>query len=342
MDEFRRFFFRGLAALVPTLLTIAIVVWAYHFVNENVGAYITSGLRSLCMSISETPAPGMLDEELDALLYGQPLDEWRPDGRRITVEYKIIHHSILQQNPGFPEDGWEAARDDARRARSEALWRLAFAKYRLHWLGFLIAIVVVYFTGFFLASLIGRSVWRGVEGILYRVPLIRAIYPNVKQVTDFLLSDRKTFESSGVVAVQYPSEGIWSLGLSTGAGLAGIPHAAGESERSGMAGARDFMESAAGQGHVGPDAKRPERTKVDRTELDRTGLDGTDSDLVTIFIPSSPTPVTGYVIQVPRTEVIRLDISLDEALRFTVSGGVIKPGAVLGQASSDEDESPAD
>lgn len=303
MDEFRRFFFRGLAALVPTLLTIAIVVWAYHFVNEHVGYYITSGLQWVCLSISQEPAPGLIDEDEDALAFGTPIPEWRRDGRQLTVEYKIIHNNILQRNPGLGEDVWARARQHARKARSRALWQIAFAKYRLHWLGFLIAIVVVYFTGFFLASLIGRSVWRAMESLLYRMPLIRAIYPNVKQVTDFLLSDRKTFESSGVVAVQYPRKGVWSVGLSTGSGLAGLPPLS----------------------HA--DVKGPGA----RTKPGGAANDG-GADLVAVFIPSSPTPVTGYVIQVPRSDVVRLNISIDEALRFTVSGGVIKPGALLGKA----------
>jgi uncharacterized membrane protein len=48
-------------------------------------------------------------------------------------------------------------------------------------------------------------------------------------------------------------------------------------------------------------------------------------EFVTVFIPSSPTPVTGYVITVPREDVIDLNITMDEALRFVISGGVIKP-----------------
>ncbi len=48
-------------------------------------------------------------------------------------------------------------------------------------------------------------------------------------------------------------------------------------------------------------------------------------DLLTVFIPSSPTPVTGYTITVNRRDVIDLPISIDNALRFTVSGGVIMP-----------------
>jgi uncharacterized membrane protein len=46
---------------------------------------------------------------------------------------------------------------------------------------------------------------------------------------------------------------------------------------------------------------------------------------LTIFIPSSPTPFTGYTITVPHDEVRELPISIDEALRFTISGGVLVP-----------------
>ena len=50
-------------------------------------------------------------------------------------------------------------------------------------------------------------------------------------------------------------------------------------------------------------------------------------DLLTVFVPSSPTPVTGYTIPVRRDEVIDLPLSIDEAFRFTVSGGMIIPPA---------------
>jgi uncharacterized membrane protein len=129
----------------------------------------------------------------------------------------------------------------------------------------------------FLASLIGRTTWRIVERFLYRIPIVRAIYPNIKQVTDFLFTDRQ-LQFSGVVAVPYPRQGIWSLGLITGPPL------------------ETLQEQA-----------------------------GADRELVNIFIPSSPTPVTGYVITVYRDETIDLGLSMDEVLRYTISGGVIKP-----------------
>ena len=55
----------------------------------------------------------------------------------------------------------------------------------------------------------------------------------------------------------------------------------------------------------------------------------TGVEMVSIFIPSSPTPITGYTILVPREEVLHLNMTADEALRFTISAGVILPPSQL-------------
>lgn len=50
------------------------------------------------------------------------------------------------------------------------------------------------------------------------------------------------------------------------------------------------------------------------------------ADMIVVFIPSSPMPFTGWTVMVPRADLIPLDLSIDEALRFMVSGGVLVPG----------------
>ena len=50
-------------------------------------------------------------------------------------------------------------------------------------------------------------------------------------------------------------------------------------------------------------------------------------EFVTVIIPTSPTPFTGFVITVQKKQTIDLDMSIEEALRFIVSGGVITPGS---------------
>lgn len=280
MDEFRRFFVRGLAALLPTLLTIALITWAYHLINDEFGVYITKGVMTICKGLSDQPSRAFVDDENDPLEYGTKLDEWDDLGRQLTAEYKLIN-----MNPGL-ESPDARIKEKAEQSRDDALWRIAFAKYRLHLLGFLIAIVLIYSVGFFLASLYGRALWRMAEGLLTRIPLVRAIYPNIKQVTDFLLSEKR-LEYSSVVVVEYPRRGTWSMGLVTGAPMKRVQEAVKE-------------------------------------------------ELVTVFIPSSPTPITGYVIQVPRKDIIELDMSIDDGLRFTISGGVIKPDGESAGALSEK------
>jgi uncharacterized membrane protein len=48
-------------------------------------------------------------------------------------------------------------------------------------------------------------------------------------------------------------------------------------------------------------------------------------DMVTVFIPSTPTAFTGYVVVVPRETLVELPLTVEEAMRLLVSGGVIEP-----------------
>ena len=50
-------------------------------------------------------------------------------------------------------------------------------------------------------------------------------------------------------------------------------------------------------------------------------------ELLSVFVPTCPTPVTGFVITVPKDEVIDLPISIDEAFQYIISVGVIMPPA---------------
>jgi uncharacterized membrane protein len=46
---------------------------------------------------------------------------------------------------------------------------------------------------------------------------------------------------------------------------------------------------------------------------------------LTVFVPSSPTPFTGYVITVPVEDTLDLPVTIEDALKFAVSGGVVVP-----------------
>jgi uncharacterized membrane protein len=47
--------------------------------------------------------------------------------------------------------------------------------------------------------------------------------------------------------------------------------------------------------------------------------------LVTVYVPTAPNPTSGYVLMVPTEELREIDISVDDALKFHVSLGVVMP-----------------
>lgn len=51
----------------------------------------------------------------------------------------------------------------------------------------------------------------------------------------------------------------------------------------------------------------------------------TKKELVNIFMPSTPGPFTGYLIMVPKGDIVVVDISVEDALKMLISGGVVNP-----------------
>ena len=53
--------------------------------------------------------------------------------------------------------------------------------------------------------------------------------------------------------------------------------------------------------------------------------EATGKQLVCVFVPAAPTPFSGFVVYVPREELVPLPLSVDEAMRIIISAGVIHP-----------------
>jgi len=231
--RFKSYFLRGLAVLLPTILTIWIFVWGYSFIQANISSHIRDGLDWLM--------------------------------RRVASD-------------GFVDN------------LAERWWNIALSAA-----GFLIALLTVCIIGALLASVVGRTLWRMVEKFIMNTPFLRRVYPYIKQITDFVLTqEEKKKMFSRVVAVEYPRKGIWSMGFVTGSGLERV-------------------------------------------------VDNVKKEFLTVLIPTSPTPFTGFVIMVPKKQTIELDMTMEEALRFAVSAGVITPGgervaAALPEAGSENNK----
>ncbi len=48
-------------------------------------------------------------------------------------------------------------------------------------------------------------------------------------------------------------------------------------------------------------------------------------EMVNVFIPTTPNPTSGFLIFVPKKDVIEMDMSVEEAIKFIVSGGLVEP-----------------
>ena len=58
-------------------------------------------------------------------------------------------------------------------------------------------------------------------------------------------------------------------------------------------------------------------TKENQGEISKK----TDSELINVFIPTTPNPTSGFLLMIPKNEIKYLDMSFEEASRFIVSAG---------------------
>ncbi len=257
--RFKGYFLRGLAVLLPSILTIWLFVWGYTFIQEKISVHINRGLVHI-IALAANERVDISEKEVSAYLL-----EIMPE---------------LSENEGELEihlrrpEIWRKARVEQLKKTLAKTWVDGPGSIT----GFIVGVIGVCIIGALLASYVGRSFWRTIEKFIMNTPFLRNVFPYVKQVTDFLLTNeeqKKLF--SRVVAVEYPRKGIWSVGLVTGAGLEKV-------------------------------------------------VSSVKREFLTVLIPTSPTPFTGFVITVQKRQTIDLDMTIEEALRFIVSGGVITPG----------------
>ena len=48
-------------------------------------------------------------------------------------------------------------------------------------------------------------------------------------------------------------------------------------------------------------------------------------ELIGLYVPTTPIPTSGYLVYVPESQVVRLDMTVDEGLKIVLSGGLVVP-----------------
>ncbi len=53
--------------------------------------------------------------------------------------------------------------------------------------------------------------------------------------------------------------------------------------------------------------------------------DITKDEVVNVFLPTTPNPTSGYLLFIPRRELVTLSMSVEEGIKMVVSGGIVTP-----------------
>ena len=56
--------------------------------------------------------------------------------------------------------------------------------------------------------------------------------------------------------------------------------------------------------------------------------DHLSGEMVSLYVPTTPNPTSGFFLMVPKADVIELDMSVEDALKYLISMGVVAPAAL--------------
>jgi uncharacterized membrane protein len=323
-SDFKRFFLRGLVILLPSVLTLWIIVMAYQFVDKNIAEPINRGVRLLMVNASP---------------YFKPLqDAFDPADPQIRNRFQELHAA------GRRTPGDEVVREQLRAGIAEPGENLVRVRQQeLRRMG--------------LTVLDDDGTRRELQGgISQTTDALVAAY------REQLFDRGETVPGTEAIRAELRQENIrewwlqrWYMNL-IGIVLAIVGVYTAGRVLGGYFGRKIYQRIEAVIisipifKQVYPSVKQvvdflfsdDQPMKFNRvvvTEYPRKGIWSVGfltgptlrsvaeyaGDAVTIFIPSSPTPFTGYTITVPRSEVIEVPLTVDDAIRFAVSGGVLIP-----------------
>jgi len=152
----------------------------------------------------------------------------------------------------------------------------ALVGFALPGLGALFALVVLLVTGLLVTNLIGRRLVIWGEEVLNRIPVVRSVYGGVKSFTESVFSQSNSFRK--VVMIQYPRQGVWSIGFMTADNVPEITERTGEPH-------------------------------------------------VCVYLSAALNATAGYLVVVPKREVVELEMSVDSAMKMIITCGVVVPPA---------------
>lgn len=140
-------------------------------------------------------------------------------------------------------------------------------------LGILLLLISLYFIGLIFSNVLGRQIFKFIDYITERIPIIKFIYSIGKQLSETLaMSDPQKQAFQKAVLVNTFNDKGWMIGFVTGS----IKDHQGE-------------------------------------------------ELLKIFVPSAPHPLTGIIFIVKPSQILDCSWTVEEALKMVVSIGIVSP-----------------
>lgn len=62
--------------------------------------------------------------------------------------------------------------------------------------------------------------------------------------------------------------------------------------------------------------------------------------MVSVYVPTTPNPTSGFFLMMPQTDVIELAMSVDDALKYIISMGVVVPSSGVSQPKANANDKP--
>lgn len=141
--------------------------------------------------------------------------------------------------------------------------------------GLTVPLLGILLIGLMARNIVGRWLLDVGEKLLQSIPLAGSVYKTLQQILETLFKDSKT-KFRRVVMIEYPRQGVWSIGFVTG------------------------TLSNQLQSHL-------------------------SKPMLNIFIPTTPNPTSGWYAIIPEDEVVDVSISIEDAFKVLISGGIVNP-----------------
>ena len=142
-------------------------------------------------------------------------------------------------------------------------------------IGIFVPLAAILLLGLMARNIAGQWLLNNGERVVKGIPFVGSFYKTLKQLLETLLQDSSQ-RFRRVVLLEYPRQGLWTLGFVTGQAVPEVQSSF-------------------------------------------------DQDMLSVFLPTTPNPTSGWYCVIPATDVIELSLSVEDAFKILVSGGIVSP-----------------